>query len=255
LALTLDTLDQENLDLENQGDTKTKADTFQNDDQLEASTPVEDPSAMEMTGEEGADTGDTSTSTPVEDTSAMEMTGEEGADTGDTSTSTPVEDPSAMEMTGEEGAGTGDASTLADSDAFDQQILDLVNQERAKVGADPLSINEQLDQAADLHSQDQASMDNMTHIGSNGSNLGGRIQDQGYQFSTAGENVSQVALDADTVMFGGQGFENIGITGWMESSGHRENILNPDFEEIGIGFSTAEDGSPYWTQNFGAEMA
>ncbi|NJO97736.1 MAG: CAP domain-containing protein [Pleurocapsa sp. CRU_1_2] len=67
------------------------------------------------------------------------------------------------------------------SDTFDQQILDLVNQERAKVGADPLSINQQLDQAADLHSQDQASMNNMTHTGSNGSDAGTRIQGEGYQ--------------------------------------------------------------------------
>lgn len=140
------------------------------------------------------------------------------------------------------------------SDTFDQQILDLVNQERAKIGADPLSINEQLDQAADLHSQDQASMDNMTHTGSNGSDLGMRIQGEGYQFSTAAENVSQVALDAETVMYGGQGFNNIGIVGWMESEGHRDNILNPNLQEIGIGYAVAEDGSPYWTQNFGTAL-
>ncbi len=141
------------------------------------------------------------------------------------------------------------------SDTFDQQILDLVNQERSKVGADPLSINEQLDQAADLHSQDQASLDNMSHTGSNGSDFGTRIQGEGYQFSTAAENVSQVALDAETVMYGGQGFNNIGIIGWMESEGHRNNILNPDLQEIGIGYAVAEDGSPYWTQDFGTVLS
>lgn len=144
---------------------------------------------------------------------------------------------------------------MNNTDSFDQQILNLVNEERAKVGADPLQINEQLDQSADLHSQDQASMDTMTHIGSNGSELGTRITDTGYQFSTAAENISQVALDAETVMYGGQGFNNIGITGWMDSEGHRNNILNPDLQEIGVGYATADDGSPYWTQVFGAEMA
>jgi uncharacterized protein YkwD len=130
------------------------------------------------------------------------------------------------------------------SDSFDQQILDLVNQERAKVGADPLSINEQLDQAADLHSQDQASMNNMSHTGSNGSNLGIRIQEVGYQFSMAAENVAYGYLDAETVM-----------AGWMASEGHRENILNPNLQEIGIGYAVGEGGAPYWTQDFGTEMA
>jgi uncharacterized protein YkwD len=130
------------------------------------------------------------------------------------------------------------------SDTFDQQILDLVNQERAKVGADPLSINEQLDQAADLHSQDQASMGNMSHTGSNGSDMGTRIQGAGYQFSTAAENVAYGYTDAETVM-----------AGWMGSDGHRENILNPDLQEIGIGSATNEDNAIYWTQDFGTEIA
>ncbi|PSB11896.1 CAP domain-containing protein [Pleurocapsa sp. CCALA 161] len=130
------------------------------------------------------------------------------------------------------------------SDTFDQQILDLVNQERFKVGADPLSINEQLDQAADLHSQDQASLDNMSHTGSNGSDFGTRIQEEGYQFSTAAENVAAGQIDAADVM-----------ASWMGSDGHRANILNADFEDIGIGSATGDDGSIYWTQNFGAEIA
>ena len=129
------------------------------------------------------------------------------------------------------------------SDSFDQQILDLVNQERAKVGADPLSINEQLDQTADLHSQDQASMNNMTHTGSNGSDAGTRIQGEGYQFSMVAENVAAGYLDAEAV-----------VAGWMGSEGHRENILNSGFEELGVGYATSDDGTIYWTQNFGAEI-
>jgi uncharacterized protein YkwD len=130
------------------------------------------------------------------------------------------------------------------SDTFDRQILDLVNQERAKVGADPLSINEQLDLAADLHSQDQANMNNMSHTGSNGSDMGTRIQGAGYQFSTAAENVAYGNIDAETVM-----------ASWMGSEGHRNNILDSELQEIGIGYANAEDGSPYWTQTFGTAMA
>lgn len=241
MALKLDSLNQKNLDLENQEDTNAEANNLQNDDQLDTSTSVEDPTATEMTeGEDVVDTGDTSTS--VEDPTAMEITGgEDVVDTGDTST--PVEDLTAMEMTGGEGTAGEDASTPSDSDAFDQQILDLVNQERAKVGADPLSINEQLDQAADLHSQDQAGMNNSTHMGSNGSDFTARIGDAGYQYSTAAENVAAGQIDAADVM-----------ASWMGSDGHRANILNADFEDIGIGSATGDDGSIYWTQNFGAEI-
>jgi uncharacterized protein YkwD len=123
---------------------------------------------------------------------------------------------------------------MNNTDSFDQQILNLVNEERAKVGADPLQINEQLDQAADLHSQDQASINTMSHTGSNGSDMGSRVQDTGYQYSTAGENVAAGYPDAEAVM-----------AGWMGSDGHRENILNPSFEHLGVGYSVGDDGNAY----------
>jgi uncharacterized protein YkwD len=138
-------------------------------------------------------------------------------------------------------------SKLANSnnsqDIFDQQILNLVNQERAKVGADPLKINEQLDLAADGHTLDQASMNKMSHTGSNGSKMGDRIKDADYIFSSAGENVAYGFGDAATVM-----------KGWMNSAGHRQNILNPSFTEIGIGYAEGADGRPFWTQDFGTSL-
>jgi uncharacterized protein YkwD len=128
-------------------------------------------------------------------------------------------------------------------DIFDQQILGLVNQERAKVDADPLKINEQLDLAADQHTLDQASMNKMSHTGSNGSNMGDRIKNAGYVFSSAAENVAYGFGDAAAVM-----------SGWMNSAGHRQNILNPNYREIGIGYAQGADGRPYWTQDFGAAL-
>ncbi|MGL5831692.1 MAG: CAP domain-containing protein, partial [Waterburya sp.] len=140
--------------------------------------------------------------------------------------------------------GTSDQQT-GDTDSFDQEILGLVNEQRAKVGADPLQIDEQLDQAADLHSLEQASMDNMTYYGSNGSEIGDRVWDTGYQYSTIAENIAADYPDAEAVM-----------ASWMGSSeGHRENILNGDFEDLGVGYSIGDDGSAYWTQVFGADMA
>ena len=164
-------------------------------------------------------------------------------------------DNGSVENIVEEEISSGNGSVQSSTDVFDREIIDLVNQERAKVGADPLKINEQLDDAADLHSQDQAGMNNMTHTGSNGSTLGSRVNETGYEWSGLAENVSQVALDPETVMFGGTGVRGIGIVGWMDSPGHRSNILNPDLEEIGVGYAESSDGSPYWTQVFGADFA
>jgi uncharacterized protein YkwD len=122
--------------------------------------------------------------------------------------------------------------------------IDLVNKERADVGADPLQINDQLDQAADLHSQDQANTETMSHTGSNGSYFADRITDTGYQYSTTGENVAVGYQEPEAV-----------VDGWMGSDGHRENILNSNFEELGVGYSVGEDGSAFWTQDFGADIA
>jgi uncharacterized protein YkwD len=132
----------------------------------------------------------------------------------------------------------------SNSDTFDQKILNLVNQERAKVGADPLKINAQLDQAADLHTQDQANLNTSSHTGSNGSGMVDRIQDTGYEYSTIGENVAAGYVDAEAV-----------VDGWMGSDDHRANILNPSFEDLGVGYSVSDDGTAYWTQDFGAEIA
>jgi uncharacterized protein YkwD len=131
------------------------------------------------------------------------------------------------------------------SDSFDQQMLDLVNEERTQVGLDPLVINEQLDEAADLHSQDQANMNIMSHTGSDGSEIDTRLQDQdtGYQYSTIGENLAAGYPDAEAAM-----------AAWMGSDGHRENILNPNFEEIGVGHSLGENDTSYWTQAFAADI-
>lgn len=76
----------------------------------------------------------------------------------------------------------------------------------------------------------------MTHTGSNGSSAGDRIRANGGSFRTWGENVAA-----------GFGSANGVVNGWMNSSGHRANILNPAFTQIGVAVSYAADGTPYWT--------
>ncbi|MET9883805.1 CAP domain-containing protein [Streptomyces sp. NPDC006430] len=116
-------------------------------------------------------------------------------------------------------------------------VLALVNQERAAAGCSAVSLNAKLTKAAQDHSADMASHSNMSHTGSDGSDPGTRITRAGYAWTTYGENVAYGYSTPEKVM-----------EGWMNSQGHRENILNCSFKEIGIGL--AQPGN-YWTQDFG----
>ncbi|KAJ0390826.1 hypothetical protein P43SY_011446 [Pythium insidiosum] len=117
-------------------------------------------------------------------------------------------------------------------------MLDRVNAERSKQGLSPLCYNKKLNAAAQAHSEDQARSSRMSHSGSNGSNPGQRVTAQGFKWSNVGENVAAGQRDVDTVM-----------TGWMNSPGHRANILNGDYKFLGMGYATG-GSTPYWTQKF-----
>ncbi|MEU6315337.1 CAP domain-containing protein [Streptomyces sp. NPDC047014] len=118
------------------------------------------------------------------------------------------------------------------------EVLALVNQERAAAGCPAVTLNAKLTQAAQDHSADMASHSNMSHTGSDGSDPGQRITRAGYTWSTYGENVAY-----------GYGSPKAVMDGWMNSPGHRQNILNCSFKEIGIGLAQPNN---YWTQAFGA---
>ncbi|MFB0614679.1 CAP domain-containing protein [Streptomyces sp. AGS-58] len=116
------------------------------------------------------------------------------------------------------------------------EIVRLVNAERAKVGCQALTLDSALTKAAQTHSADMAAHQNMSHTGSDGSSPGDRITAAGYAWSGYGENVAYGYGTAEQVM-----------AGWMASPGHRANILDCSFQEIGVGL--AQPGS-YWTQDF-----
>ncbi|MEV6706236.1 CAP domain-containing protein [Micromonospora wenchangensis] len=120
-----------------------------------------------------------------------------------------------------------------------QQVVDLVNAERAKAGCAAVTVDAKLTLAAQQHSQDQADHQTMTHTGSDGSNAGQRLDRAGYAWRTYGENVAWNQQTPAAVM-----------QAWMNSSGHRANILNCAFTEIGVG--VANGNGPYWTQDFAA---
>ena len=120
-------------------------------------------------------------------------------------------------------------------------MLARINSERAAVGAAPLVACGTLRSAAQGHTLDQASHSTMTHTGSDGSDLRTRAERAGYRgWTSIGENVAYGYASVDAVM-----------NGWMASSGHRANLLNPAFTHVGLGQAAGSGGTPYWTQDFG----
>nr|WP_240351389.1 sigma-70 family RNA polymerase sigma factor [Streptomyces olivoreticuli] len=121
-----------------------------------------------------------------------------------------------------------------------QQVTALVNAERAKAGCSPVTENGTLDRAAQGQSDDMAARNFFDHTNPDGAGPGERITAAGYHWSTYGENIAYGQQDPASVM-----------DSWMHSDGHRRNILNCSFKEIGVGVNHAP-GGPRWTQVFGA---
>ncbi|MBW1598589.1 CAP domain-containing protein [Streptomyces sp. JJ38] len=120
-----------------------------------------------------------------------------------------------------------------------EEVESLVNAERAKAGCGPVRTNSRLAEAALAHSRDMAARSFFDHTNPDGEDPGDRITAAGYQWSRYGENIARGQRTASEV-----------VEGWMNSPGHRANILNCSFEEMGIGRHTGS-GGPWWTQVFG----
>ncbi|MFC9317107.1 sigma-70 family RNA polymerase sigma factor [Streptomyces nigra] len=122
------------------------------------------------------------------------------------------------------------------------QVVALVNKERAAAGCGPLAEDSLLDKSAQTHSADMAARDFFDHTNPDGADPGQRITAAGYRWSTYGENIAMGQQTPEAVM-----------ESWMNSPGHRANILNCSFKDIGVGVHEGP-GGPWWTQNFGAKL-
>ncbi|OLT30785.1 hypothetical protein BJF79_09295 [Actinomadura sp. CNU-125] len=119
------------------------------------------------------------------------------------------------------------------------QVVALVNDARADNGCEPVRSNAKLAQAAQGHSADMAARGYFDHTAPDGDGPGDRITAAGYRWTAYGENIAKGQSSPESVM-----------RSWMNSPGHRANILNCKFDEIGVGVVKA--GGPYWTQAFGS---
>jgi uncharacterized protein YkwD len=124
--------------------------------------------------------------------------------------------------------------------SYEDQVVTLVNQERAKAGCKALTVDSRLVTAARGHSQDMATRNYFDHNTPEGVTPWTRITNAGYHFSSAAENIASGQTTPASVM-----------NAWMNSSGHRANILNCNLRNIGVGLAYNAKHTPYWTQDFG----
>lgn len=123
--------------------------------------------------------------------------------------------------------------------AFQKKVVDLVNAERAKNGLKPLTMNASLNKTATLKSQDMAKLGYFDHNSPTYGSPFDMMKKYGISYRTAGENIAMGQTTPEQVM-----------NGWMNSPGHRANILNSSFTQIGVGVAKNSSGRLYWTQQF-----
>lgn len=130
-------------------------------------------------------------------------------------------------------------------------VLSAINAARAKAGCKPLRLDNRLVAAARSHARAMAEQNFFGHSGRDGSRISSRIRRQGYDFRSAAENIAA-----------GQKSANAVVRSWMQSAGHRRNILNCRMTETGIAVVYQADDKPiggsryplryYWVQVFAA---
>ena len=121
---------------------------------------------------------------------------------------------------------------------FASQVVELVNAERAKYGLSALTVDAKVQQAALVRAKESAQ--SFSHTRPNGSSFSTALTEAGVSYRRAGENIAYGQRTPQQVM-----------NAWMNSSGHRANILNEDFTTIGVGY-TVINGTAYWAQLFTA---
>jgi uncharacterized protein YkwD len=133
--------------------------------------------------------------------------------------------------------------------AVSDEVIQLVNQARSQGrvcgsqrfgAARPLSANGSLNGAAQAHSSEMAARNNLTHTGANGSSVGDRAKQAGYQWRNIGENIGVGYNSGSDV-----------VKGWLNSPGHCANIMNPNFQDSGVSVVKSRDGKLYWTMVYG----
>lgn len=121
--------------------------------------------------------------------------------------------------------------------SYVQQIVNLVNAERAKVGLAPLTLDTTVTKAAQVRAEEIVS--SFSHTRPNGTSFATALKEAGASYRGAGENIAWGQKSPEAVM-----------NAWMNSDGHRANILDKNFTTIGVGYYQNANGTNYWSQLF-----
>ena len=122
---------------------------------------------------------------------------------------------------------------------YEQQVVDLVNAERVKAGLKPLAADPQLARAARSKAEDMRDNNYFSHESPTYGSFTSLLQKFGIRFRTAGENIAAGYRTPAEV-----------VAAWMNSPGHRSNILNANFSAIGVGYAAGGSYGSYWVQEF-----
>ncbi|MGG0410032.1 CAP domain-containing protein [Peribacillus simplex] len=126
-----------------------------------------------------------------------------------------------------------------ESQSVEQQVLSLVNEERAKSGLPSLEMDSDISNVAILKSEDMRNNNYFNHTSPSYGSPFDMMKSFGISYEYAGENIAAGQPSADAVM-----------KSWMNSPGHKANILNKNYTHIGIGYVTGGKYTHYWTQQF-----
>jgi len=138
------------------------------------------------------------------------------------------------EQTSQQKQDTAPASSSVS--AYEKEVVELTNAERKKQGLKPLTLDEKLSKVARTKSQDMKDNNYFDHNSPTYGSPFDMMKKFGITYRTAGENIAK-----------GQKTPQEVVKAWMNSEGHRKNIMNPNFTHIGVGY--VKDGN-YWTQQF-----
>ncbi len=135
--------------------------------------------------------------------------------------------------------GQNAIGTVSSVNSMEKQVASLTNSERKAAGLGSLTLDSQLSKLARMKAEDMAKNGYFSHTSPTYGSAFDMMKQYGVSYRTAGENIAKGQKTAESVM-----------NGWMNSSGHRANILSSTYTHIGVGYAKDSKGNTYWVQVF-----
>ncbi|MBE6029991.1 MAG: sporulation protein [Clostridiales bacterium] len=123
--------------------------------------------------------------------------------------------------------------------AYARQVAELTNDERSEAGLKDLRLSSELSEVAQRKAEDMRDNGYFSHTSPTYGTPFEMMTEFGISYKTAGENIAKGQRTPESV-----------VDAWMNSKGHRDNILNTSYQKIGIGYCTDASGNTYWVQMF-----